>query len=456
VGEVTGSLKRETILYAVAASISGLVVLAFLPFISRSLSAGQAGEVGSLRTLADIVAGIAVLGLPSGILRFWQDGVTSRRAILGRAVAFPAMTALVLGAVLYAFRDPVSSLLRLSSPSVLVHGFLLGVGAALVQVFLTPHRAEGRSWTYLVIQAVRGAASIALLAMLLASAVPRVPAFLLSRWAPALACAVVALALAIPLAKGGTGKPSSLMKYSLPLVPAGLALLVLSSADMIMLRAMCDDAGQSGYYEWALSACMALTPFTLGFGMAWQRHIFRIREERGSLAELGRSALQFAVLTLWAAALLSLASPELASMVGGETYLPAAKVIPLLAGANAVYALYLVSQTGPMLSGQTGWIAIATILGAVANILFNARLIPLYGAAGAALATLGTNIFMSASLFWTGRRSFPVSFPVILILMLVATMLMPMSKLPGLARLLSAVAWSGASLGLILLLGRKG
>jgi O-antigen/teichoic acid export membrane protein len=225
---------------------------------------------------------------------------------------------------------------------------------------------------------------------------------------------------------------------------------------MIMLRAMCDDAGQSGYYEWALSACMALTPFTLGFGMAWQRHIFRIREERGSLAELGRSALQFAVLTLWAAALLSLASPELASMVGGETYLPAAKVIPLLAGANAVYALYLVSQTGPMLSGQTGWIAIATILGAVANILFNARLIPLYGAAGAALATLGTNIFMSASLFWTGRRSFPVSFPVILILMLVATMLMPMSKLPGLARLLSAVAWSGASLGLILLLGRKG
>lgn len=455
-GEVTGSLKRETILYAVAATVSGAVILAFLPFMSRALSAGQAGEVGSLRTLSDIIAGIAVLGLPSGILRFWQDGTTSRAAILGRAVAYPLLTTLALGALLFAFRAPVASLLRLSSPSVLIHGFLLGAGAALVQVLLTPHRAEGRAWTYLAVQAARGVASVALLAILLASTTPRVPAFLVSRWAPAVAAAAFALVLAVPLAKGGTARPASLMRFSIPLVPAGLALLVLSSADMIMLRTMCDDIGQSGYYEWALSACMALTPFTVGFGMAWQRHIFRVRQERGSLGELGRSSLQFAVLTLWAAMLLSLASPEIVSAVGGSAYLPAIRIIPLLAGANAVYALYLVSQTGPMLSGQTGWIAIVTIMGALANILFNARLIPLYGAAGAALATLGTNIFMSAGLFWMGRRSFPVSFPVILVLMLAAALLTPMAKLPPAVRLVSGTAGSGICAGLILLLRRAG
>lgn len=455
-GEVTGALRRETFLYAVATMISGLVVLAFLPFMSRALSAGQAGEVGSLRTVSDIFAGIAVLGLPSGILKFWQDGVTSRRAILFRAAAFPMITLLLLGALLLAFREQVASLLRLSSPSILIHGFLLGVGAALVQVLLTPHRAEGKAGTYLAVQVVRGIASIVLLSVLIGTPFPRVPAFLLSRWAPALAAAAAALALAIPLAKGGTGKPSNLMKFSLPLVPAGLALLVLSSADMIMLRAMCEDIGQSGYYEWALSACMVLTPFTLGFGMAWQRHIFKARGERGSLGGLGRSALQFVILTLWAASLLSLAAPEIASIVGGERFQPAAKVIPLLAGANAVYVLYLVSQTGPMLSGQTGWIALVTIVGASANIMFNARLIPLYGASGAALATLGSNLFMAASLFWTGRKAFPVSFPIILLLMLAATLLGPIAKLPGVFRIAVALAGSGFSLGLILLLRKAG
>ena len=56
------ALKRETILYAAATTVGGLAMLAFLPFMSASLSAGEAGAVGSLRTLADVVAGIAVLG----------------------------------------------------------------------------------------------------------------------------------------------------------------------------------------------------------------------------------------------------------------------------------------------------------------------------------------------------------------------------------------------------------
>jgi len=453
---VTGSLRRETALYAVAATINGLVVLAFLPFMSRALSAAQAGEVGSLRTLSDIVAGIAVLGLPSGVLKFWQDGVTSRKALLARSALLPLATSIALGLLLLAFGEKVSSLLRLSSPGILVHGYLLGAGAALVQVLLTPHRAEGRAWAYLAIQAVRGLASVAMLAILLGTSFPRVPAFMFSRWAPTLAAAAAALVLAIPLAKGGGRRPSSLMRFSLPLVPAGLALLILSSADMVMLRAMSPDLRQSGYYEWALSACMALTPFTAGFGMAWQRHIFRAREERGTLGELGRGSMQFVVLTLWAACLLALASPEIVRLVGGEPFLPAARVIPLLAGANAVYALYLVSQTGPLLSGQTSWIAFVTIAGAGANIAFNARLIPLYGASGAAIATLGSNLFMAGSLFWAGRKAFPVSPPVILVMMLAPAALGPVAGLGAGPRIAVAALWSGVSIWLIRALGRDG
>ncbi|NLP04866.1 lipopolysaccharide biosynthesis protein [Candidatus Fermentibacteria bacterium] len=450
------ALKRETVLYAAATTVGGLAMLAFLPFMSASLSAEEAGAVGSLRTLADVVAGIAVLGFPTGMMRYWQDGATSRRHLLRLAVILPFAAAAVLGGLLLLFRDAVCNLLRLETPSLLLHGFLLGAGAAMVQVLASPLRAEGRAGSYLAVQSVRTAASVVLLVILLGRGGPGVTPFLASRWAPALVASLALLVMAVPLAKREGKPPSGLLRFSLPFVPSGLALLVLQSADMTMLRSIGGDLGQSGYYEWATSACMILAPLTQGFGMAWLRHIFRDRESRNDPGRMGRSALQFVVLALLAAAILSLAAPELASALGGEAFAPAGRVIPLLAGANALYALFVVAQTGPLLSGRTDWIALVTILGAGANILFNARLIPLYGAQGAALATLGTNVFMAGSLFWTGRRAFPVSFPVISVLMLLAALLGPVSQLPLGFRAGIAAAGTAAALSLVSALRRAG
>lgn len=450
------ALRRETIMYAAATTVGGFAMLAFLPFMSANLSAEEAGEVGSLRTLADVVAGIAVLGLPTGMMRFWQDGATSRRHLLRLAVLMPAAAAAVLGGLLFLLRDPVCALLRLEQPSLLLHGFLLGAGAAMVQVLASPLRAEGRAGAYLAVQSIRTAASIVLLAILLGTGGPGVTPFLASRWAPALAASLALLVTTVPLSRHEGRPPSGLLRFSLPFVPSGLALLVLQSADMTMLRSIGGDLGQSGYYEWATGACMILTPLTQGFGMAWLRHVFRDRGPGSDPWAMGRSALQFVVLTMLAAAILALAAPELASSLGGEAFAPAGRVIPLLAGANALYALFVVAQTGPLLSGRTDRIALVTILGAGANILFNARLIPLYGAQGAALATLGTNVFMAGSLFWAGRRAFPVSFPVISVLMLLAALLGPVSQLSLGLRAGAAAAGTLAALSLVSALRRAG
>jgi len=450
--DLSASLRRETVLYAAATTVSGLVMLAVLPFMSTALTPGQAGEVGSLRSIADVFGGIAVLGLPAGLLKYWQDGSTDRRRLLLMAILLPAAACAVLAAALIPVAGSVAGLLRLSSPGLLVHGVLLGAATALVQVVLTIYRGDGRAWSYFTIQSARGIASVLLLAILVWEGISGVSTFLLARWAPALAAAAVAAVMAVSFSRSGGAPPNGLMRFSLPLVPAGLALLVLSSADMLMLRAMDIDPSESGFYEWASTAALALTPFTLGFGMAWQRHIFR--EGRPDYDALGRSSLRFILVALEAAMLLALASPEIVSIVGGEEYLPAARVLPMLAGANALYAFFLVAQTGPMLSGRTWWIAFVTIIGAAANIVFNARLIPLFGATGAALATLGTNMFMAACLFWLGRKSFPVSIPVMLPLMIAAMCLGIAGQPPLVTRLLIAAGGTAAIAWVLVLLRR--
>ncbi|MBN2585736.1 MAG: polysaccharide biosynthesis C-terminal domain-containing protein, partial [Candidatus Fermentibacteraceae bacterium] len=99
---------------------------------------------------------------------------------------------------------------------------------------------------------------------------------------------------------------------------------------------------------------------------------------------------------------------------------------------GALYGLFLISQTGCLLTGQTRFIAWMTLFGALLNIGFNFRLIPVAGALGAAFATLATNLFMALSLFWLGRNVFPISFLMVVLTVIPPVALGPLATLgPG-------------------------
>ncbi len=432
-------LARETLLYGLAMVVSGLVQFAFLPFMSTFLTPEQAGELGVIRIISEIIAGIVVLGLPAAVIRAWHT-TEAHRALLKRSALLPLVPMGICAAAVLIWGGSISSALHLSDPSLLLHALALGGGVAMLQVSLSMPRARGMAGTFFSIQFVRGIFSLGLLFLLLMGTrgSGSLVAFLEARWIPTIAAALFTFALmysltsssaAVKIPGGFTGE---ILAFSLPLVPASIALLVLSSADMFMLRTICTDLSQSGWYEWAGRAVLVLTPLTLGFGMAWQRYIFRKKKEGGRMEELGRSALLFMITANWAAMVLALLSSEIVSVFGGAEWLPAAKVLPWLAGSAALYALFTISHTAPLLTGQTKYIGWMTAFGAVLNIGFNLRLIPVAGAVGAAFATLATNMFMAVSLFWLGRKVFPVNFFAILLLAVLPVLSGPLSELsPG-------------------------
>lgn len=429
-------LARETLLYGLAMIVSGLVQFAFLPFMSRFLSPEQVGELGVIRIISEIIAGIVVLGLPAAIVRSWHT-TDAHRAVLKRSILLPLLPLALCVVPVFVWGNGIASLLSLSRSSLLLHALALGGGVAMLQVALSMPRAKGMAGTFFSIQFARGILSLGLLFLLLAGTggTDSLVAFLEARWIPTVAAGVFTILLMVFLTapsrreKTPKGLTGEMLVFSLPLVPASLALLVLSSADMFMLRTISSDLAQSGWYEWAGRAVLVLTPLILGFQMAWQRYIFRKKKSGGSMDELGRSALLFMVTVNWAAMILALLSTEIVSVFGGAEWLPAAGVIPWLAGSAALYALFTVSQTAPLLTGQTKFIGWMTAFGAVLNIGFNLRLIPVAGAVGAAFATLATNMFMAVSLFWLGRKVFPVNFFAIMILAVLPVLSGPLSGL---------------------------
>lgn len=418
-----GELGRETLLYALAMVVSGMVQLAFLPFISSWLSAPQVGELGVLTTVSEIVAAVAILGLPTAVVRAWHESA-ARRRILVMSSILPLAPIAACAILAVAAAPGLLATLHLSDRTLLLHALALGGCVALFQAASATARARGMALFFFLLQLCRGLASLALLLLLMTGCrgVSPLAAFIGARWVPTLAGFVVVVLVMYrhtsdSAAIRDPGLTRRLLSFGIPLIPAGLAMIVLSGADIVMLRTICPDLAQSGYYEWASRASLVLSPVTMGFGMAWQRHIFRKKREGGSLDEMGRTALAFMACVVWASMVLALASHEVTLVFGGAGWLPAAAVLPWIAASGALYALYTISQTGPLLTGQTRFIGGMTFFGAVLNIGFNLRLIPVAGAVGAAFATMAANMFMGMSLFWLGRKVFPVSFGAVFPLM---------------------------------------
>ncbi len=440
-------LSRESAFYAVAMIFSGLVQVAFLPFMSRYLTADAAGELGILRILAEAIAGIVVLGLPTALIRSWHR-TTQHRAVLIRGITFPIIPTIVMVGAVLLLQGFLKSFLKLQYPDYLLHAILLGTSIAYVQIALSIPRADGLAGRYLILQLIRGVMALGLLALLLYSgSMDTIPSFMTARWAPSFLIAVTAIILMLQKTadskklKSPEGLTKEILRFSLPLIPATLSMIILSSADMFMLRSILPDMTQSGYYEWASRACLVLMPMILGFNMAWKRFIFRKKRTGGTLAELGRAGLLFMLLVNWGSLILAMSSPWIVPLVGGGQFLPAARVLPTLAGSVALYGLFLISQTGCLLTGQTKYIAGMTLFGAMLNIGFNFRLIPVAGAMGAAFATLGTNLFMALSLFWLGRKVFPISFFVVVLTVLPPIAFGPMANLnPGIRMIIVIAA----------------
>ncbi len=457
-------LSRETVLYALAMVFSGMVQVAFLPFISRYLTADAAGELGILRILAEGIAGIVVLGLPTALIRAWHR-TSQHRSVLLRGISFPLVPTLLMIAAVLLLQGFLKSFLKLQHPDYLIHAILLGTGIAYVQIALSFPRAEGLAVRYLILQLIRGVMALGLLALLLYSRVlDTIPSFLTARWVPSFLIAFTAVIMMwrktadSKKSRGPDGLTKEILGFSLPLIPVTLSMIVLSSADMFMLRSIYPDMAESGYYEWASRACLVLMPMILGFNMAWKRFIFRKKRTGGTLAELGRAGLLFMMVVNWGSLILAMSSPWIVPLVGGEQFLPAVRVLPTLAGAVALYGLFLISQTGCLLTGQTRFIAGMTLFGAMLNIGFNLRLIPVAGALGAAFATLGTNLFMALSLFWLGRKVFPISFFIVVLTVIPPIAFGPLATLsPGwrMVIVITSTLITVAVIGILRLMGTR-
>lgn len=199
------------------------------------------------------------------------------------------------------------------------------------------------------------------------------------------------------------------LAYGLPILPHGLAGVIFLATDRTLLAAY-HGLSAVGIYE--LAAKLASVVFMIAMGMqkAWIPFFFREDQDAAQHGWRRVRVLSFFAVSMVAcvAVGVGLLAPELVAIAGPDSYADAARVVPVLAGANFVRDYYLVVVAVVMANKATArWIAAATLPAAGLNIVLNTMWIPEHGVMGAAWGTavsFGVSMMLAALLARKARR----------------------------------------------------
>lgn len=176
------------------------------------------------------------------------------------------------------------------------------------------------------------------------------------------------------------------LKFNIPLIPHFLSVMILQQSDRIMIERMCGEVSAAIYsvaYQTACALQIANTAVLNSFIPYTYKAI-----QHGEKDRIGKLALPLlagiGVLNIFAV----LFAPEIINILAPEEYNAAIYIIPPVAMSNMFMFLFNLFANIEYYWGETRFVAIASFISAVVNVILNYIFIQRYGYIAAGYTTL--------------------------------------------------------------------
>lgn len=182
----------------------------------------------------------------------------------------------------------------------------------------------------------------------------------------------------------------SALKFNLPLIPHYLSQMVLNQSDRIMIEKLCDTSAV-GFYSVAYSLAMVMQILNSSVSSTMNPWIYQSLKEK-SYEKIEKVANTVLVIIACANLFVVALGPELLSLMAPSSYSQAVWVIPPVTLSVYFMFLYNLFATFEYYYNKTQWVMVASLIGAVTNVVLNYIFIPEYGFVAAGYTTLVSNI----------------------------------------------------------------
>ncbi len=404
-------LAGQTLTYGVGAALGKLLGLLLVPIYTRALSPAEYGAVALLAVLASLLQ-LAPGGLNTAFLRYYyQYPAAARDRLLATNASvaillctLPASLALALAAAVLArpLLGPAGQPLWL---------WLLAAGnmlEALLVVVTTLYRAQERPRAFVWLSVGRLAVAAALNIALVVGLHLGVTGVVGGNTA---AAGLLLALVGVPVLWRHLGRRQidwrlvgRLLRYGLPLLPAGAAWWSLNFSDRFFLEhfATMHEVGlySLGYAFGFVVAVAALFPFQT----AWSPFMFSLAERPEAGRVLARAGSHFIALTAFLVLALSALAGDLIRLVAPPPYWPAYRVVAPVALAYGLLGVATLWGSGIMLTRRTEMNGLVYGAVGIVNLALNYLLIPHFRQMGAAWATLLSAALLPAPLCLLSNR----------------------------------------------------
>jgi len=428
-------LAGETAIYGTSSILSRLLHYVILtPFFTRIFLQGEYGVVSDMYTWAALLLVLFTYRMETAFFRFGSADADMEKSFSTASISLLASTA-VLTTLFVAAAQPIASWLKYPDhPEYVIWFAFIIAFDALAAIPFARLRLENRPIRFAVVKTLNILINIFFI-------------FFFLKWAPALiergwsslewiyqaetrityvfianflASGIVLLLLAPLYLKVNFRFDAALWRrmaiYAAPLVIVGIAGVINQLIGIPMIKELASDdldynKRLMGVYSAAAKLAVLMNLFTQAFNYAAEPFFFRnaSRSDKGAIyAQVGQA---FALVGS-AAFLGIMLYLDLIKYFLGEDFRDGLGVVPYLLIAYLFLGLYYNFSIWYKLADRTiigGYIA---MIGAVITLALNFWLIPKVGYYGPALAALACYTFMALASYWTGRRYYPIPYPI--------------------------------------------
>ena len=379
---------KASLWYTVCNFFQKGISLVVVPVYVRLLTTAEYGQWSVFQSWRDILIIFASLNLYAGVYtKTLVDNKDDRDRYTASMQGLGTLISLALLLVYYLTHEWCNRVIGLDTPMMLLL-FLYFIVYPAFSFWGTRQRVENRYKPMVAATVAVSVLTPSLSILLLVKTDLRERALILGYLA--VQCCVGMIFYVYHFAKGKCfyhkGYWKYAAKFNVPLIPHYLSLIVLGQSDRIMIKHYCGES-DAGIYSFAYqiaSVMNVLLAAINGSRVPWSYEQLRDRIY-GPLRKLSNGlCLVMGAITLMAALL----SPDLIRILGTAEYKMAIYVIPVV--ALGVYYTYCYDMfcTVEFYYGATRYVMVASVVGALVNVILNAVFIPVFGFIAAAYTTL--------------------------------------------------------------------
>ena len=187
-----------------------------------------------------------------------------------------------------------------------------------------------------------------------------------------------------------------MLKYSLPLIPASIALWVMHSIDRYFIVYML-NVGENGLYTVANRIPAAISMLITMFLQAWQLSTFEEAKSQDRNSYVSEVFGYFAMMLVLCVSITIICIKPICNILIASEYRECIYCIPILLLSTIFSSLGDYVGTNYAAENKTMGIFITTIMGAVVNVVLNYILTPIMGIKGTAIATVVSFVLVFAT-----------------------------------------------------------